>query len=136
MIRRAGLGDLPELVALGSEFHQEDRWSGTLTFDPDSFALTCKALIERGAVFLSDHGLIGLSVSPSIYDHSLNVCSELFFWAPDGRGDALEAAARHWASRHADVIVMGSHEPHDPRMDRWYRRKGYAPIGRQFARRL
>lgn len=136
MIRRALSADLAELAALGAEFHAEDRWSGVLRFDPESFALTCQALLERGAIFLSDHGLIGLSVSPSIYDHNLKVCSELFFWAPDGRGDALEAAARHWASRHADVILMGAHEPHDARVDRWYRRKGYAPIGRQYARRL
>lgn len=136
MIRQAGLGDIPELVALVTEFHTEDRWSGILRFDPESFALTCKAVIERGAAFLSGHGLIGLSVNPSIYDHSTLVCSELFFWAPDGQGNALHAAARHWASRYADIIVMGAHEPADPRIDHWYRRKGYAPIGRQYARKL
>jgi hypothetical protein len=120
---------------LGEAFHAEDRWGGLLTFDPASFRRTCELLIERGVIFITDRGLIGLSVGPSIYNHALTVCSELFFWAPDGRGDELRKAAEAWASGHADVLVMGAHEPGPvERISNWYRRKGYAPIGRQFAR--
>lgn len=135
MIRRATADDLDEITALGNAFHSVERWAGLVAYRPDDFRATCGLLIERGAIFLSDRGLIGLSLGPSIYNHSLTVCSELFFWAPDGQGDALRKAAEGWASEHADVLVMGCHEPGPvERISNWYRRKGYAPIGRQFAK--
>jgi hypothetical protein len=135
VIRRATAADLPWLVALGAQFHAEPRWPAPLTFNPDDFAETCARLLEAGVIFLSERGLIGLMVSPSIYNHSVTVASELFFWAPDGQGDALRRAAEQWASEHADVLVMGAHEPGPvERISNWYRRKGYVPIGRQFAR--
>lgn len=135
MIREAATADLPRIVELGREFHREDRWSGMLAFDPASFAETCGRLLEVGVIFLSDGGLIGLVVNPSIYNHATRVASELFFWAPDGRGDDLRRAAEAWAKQHADVLVMGAHEPGPvERIANWYRRKGYVPIGRQFAK--
>ncbi len=135
MIRQATAADLPRLVALGAAFHRQDRWSGTLTFDAASFRVTCERMLEVGAIFLSDGGLIGLVVNPSIYNHATSVASELFFWAPDGRGDELRKAAEQWASERASVLVMGCHEPGPvERISNWYRRKGYAPIGRQFAK--
>lgn len=135
MIRVATAADLDHIVALGAEFHRVDRWSGLIAFDPADFRAACELLIARGVILLSDGGLIGLTVSPSIYNHALSVCSELFFWAPDGRGDALRRAAEQWASDRASVLVMGCHEPGPvERISNWYRRKGYSPIGRQFAR--
>lgn len=135
MIRQATSADLPWVVELGAQFHAEDRWSGTLTFAPESFWATCEQLLEVGAIFLSERGVIGLVVNPSIYNHATRVASELFFWAPDGRGDALRRAAEAWTKQHADVLVMGAHEPGPvERIANWYRRKGYTPIGRQFAK--
>lgn len=134
MILKATINDLPRVVDLGNRFHSVERWSGILDYRAEDFARSCERLIEHGAIFLSEDGLIGLCVSPSIYNHSQRVCSELFFWAPDGRGEALYRAAVSWAADNADIIVMSGHEPFDPRLDHWYRRKGFAPIGRQYAR--
>lgn len=132
MVRIATLADVPFIVGLGADFHSGPQWGGTVTFDPESFAKTAELVIEQGVIFLSDRGLIGLRVSPSIYNHSQEVVSELFFWAPDGRGDALRKAAEQWAK--GKTLVMGAHEPADPRIEHWYRRAGYVPIGRQFAK--
>src|SRR5512142_1355157 len=87
--KRADLTDIPAILALGAAFHAEERWSGLLTYQEASFRRSCELLIERGAIFLTERGLIGLSLGPSIYNHALTVCSELFFWAPDGKGDLL-----------------------------------------------
>lgn len=127
------------MVALGAALHAEHRWPAPLTFCPADFAQTCVALLASGgAIFLTETGgLIGLTVSPSLYNHADKVVSELFFWAPDGRGDALRKAAEAWAKDRAAVLVMGAHEPGPvERIATWYRRKGYAPIGHQFAKVL
>lgn len=138
MVRAATEQDIPRLVALVAAFHAEPRWPGPLSFKAEDFAQTCQALLASGgAVFLSDGGLIGLTVNPSLYNHAVKVASELFFWAPDGRGDALRQAAEAWAKDRACLLVMSAHEPGPvARIANWYRRKGYQPIGRQFAKVL
>lgn len=136
-VRQATPDDVPHLVALVARFHAEPRWPAPLSFNPEDFAAICRELLEHGAIFCSDGGLLGLMVSPSIYNRADRVCSELFFWAPDGRGDALRRAGEGWAANHADLLVMGCHEPGPvERITNWYRRAGYTPIGRQFAKGL
>jgi hypothetical protein len=132
VIREATAADIPLIVSLGADFHATPQWGGTITFDPESFAKTATRVIETGVIFLSGRGLIGLRASPSIYNYGQEVVSELFFWAPDGRGNALRRAAEQWAA--GRVLVLGAHEPADPRIEHWYRRAGYVPIGRQFAK--
>jgi hypothetical protein len=135
VIRRASADDLPRLVQLGARFHAEPRWPSPIVFSPDDFAETCKRLLEVGVIFLSENGLLGLIVQPSLYNYDAPVCAELFFWAPDGRGDELRRAAEAWAKDRAVMLVMSAHEPGPvERIARWYRRKGYVPIGRQFAK--
>lgn len=135
MIREAQASDLPRLVDLGAKFHVRPRWPEPITFDAEDFAETCRRLLEVGVIFLSDGGLLGLIAQPSIYNHSVRVCAELFFWAPDGQGDALRKAAEAWAKDRAVMLILSGHEPGPiERIANWYRRKGYAPIGRQFAK--
>jgi len=135
VIRQATVADVPHIVALGRAFHAQPRWPAPLTFRAADFADTCDRLLDAGAIFLSERGLIGLVVNPSIYNHAVAVASELFFWAPDGQGDALRRAAEAWAKDRAAVLIMGAHEPGPvERIANWYRRKGYSPIGRQFAK--
>lgn len=108
-----------------------------MNFVAADFAETCARLLEAGVIFVSGGGVLGLVVNPSLYNHAVRVASELFFYAPDGRGDDLRRAAEMWAAEHADLIVMGAHEPGSvERLANWYRRAGYQPIGRQFAKGL
>lgn len=130
--RRATADDIDHIIALGAAFHDE-HGVGPQGFNAGDFGLSVAATIERGAVFLSDGGAIGLAVAPSFLDHSKRLALELFFWAPDGRGDELRKAAEAWAADNADALIMSAHEPAE-RAANWYRRKGYAPIGRQFAK--
>lgn len=135
-MREATYDDLREIVMLVEAFHQVPRWPG-VAFDAADFAVTATRVIERGVIFLSDWGLIGMLVGPSIYNAKSRIAAEMFFWAPDGRGDALRLAAEAWARQRADVIVMGAHEPGPTvRIARWYARKGYVPMGHQFAKVL
>lgn len=123
-------------MALGEAFHATPQWPG-LTFFPEDFRQTAKAILDRGVIFLSRGGLIGLVVAPSLYNREAKVAAEMFFWAPDGEGDALRRAAEEWARERADVLVMNAHEPGDvERIACWYGRKGYVPMGRQFAKVL
>jgi hypothetical protein len=129
------MADLPHLVALGERFHAEPRWPSPIVFNAGDFAETCRRLLEVGVIFLSENGLLGLIVQPSIYNYDVSVCAELFFWAPDGRGDELRRAAEAWAKDRSAMLVMSAHEPGPvERIANWYRRKGYVPIGRQFAK--
>ena len=135
MIREATAADLPQLVALVARFHSEPRWPAPIVFNAEDFAKTAERLIEVGVIFLSEGGLLGLTLQPSIYNYDVTVCAELFFWAPDGRGDELRKAAEAWAAERASLLILSGHEPGPiERIANWYRRKGYTPIGRQFAK--
>lgn len=137
MIRAATEADLDHIVGLVAEFHSVPRWPWDEAFRAEDFRETARLILQRGVIFLSERGLIGLTVSPSLYNHKQATCSELFFWAPDGQGDALRRAAEAWAKNRAQIIIMSAHEPGPvARILNWYRRKGYVPIGRQVAKGL
>ena len=135
--RRATLGDLDFIVELVAAFHETPRWPG-VDFDADDFRFAAARIIETGAVFLTQRGLIGLIVTPSIYNRKARVASEMFFWAPDGQGDALRRAAEAWAASPevaAHALIMNAHQPGEiDRIERWYVRKGYRPMGRQYVK--
>lgn len=120
------------VATLGISFH-ERFGIGPTGFEAASFATSVARVVEEGAVFVTDSGAIGLVLSRSILDHSKRLALELFFYAPDGDGDALRKSAEAWAAENADVLVMSAHEPAE-RASNWYRRKGYAPLGRQFTK--
>lgn len=137
MIRRAELDDLAEVVALVGDFHTPGEWHGLAEFDPISFSEVAAGIIRQGVIFLSERGLIGLVLVPWTYNTNVTVAAECFFWAPDGRGDALLRAAEDWAADKADLISTSAHIPGEPRLkriDRWFRRKGYLPMGLQYAK--
>jgi hypothetical protein len=135
VIREATVADLGHIVSLVAAFHAEPRWPEPIQFNARHFRATAWRLIGSGVILLSERGLLGLTVSPSLYNHHVLICSELFFWAPDGRGDELRRAGEAWAKSRASLLIMSAHEPGPAeRIANWYRRAGYAPIGRQFAK--
>ncbi len=85
------------------------------------------------AVFLTDDGCLGLRVGGTVFNASLRVAYEVFFWAPDGRGDALLKAGKAWAENHSDFQIMNAHRA-NPRIDHWYRRKGFVPLEASYVR--
>lgn len=137
MIRQASAADLDRIVELVAEFGAKGLWPEPLVLDPGDFRQTCERMLERGVMFLSERGVIALTVNPSLYNYRVLVAAEMFFYAPDGRGDELRKAAEAWASERADLLMMGGHEPGPiERISTWYRRKGYAPAARLFSKRV
>jgi len=137
VIRQATAEDIEFVVDLIREFDGLKLWPDPLRLNEDDFRQTVRGLIGQGVIFLSERGFIALTVYPSLYNYSVRIASEMSFYAPDGRGDELRRAAEAWAAERADILVMGGHEPGPiERIARWYRRKGYAPTARLFAKRV
>lgn len=135
MIKEATLDDVAELVALCGRFHAWSKFPGGSVFDPESCAASFRALVERDTATLlhGGGGFIGLSMGPLFFNHAELMAVELFFWAPEGNGDALRKAAEAWAEANgARVLMMCGHAPNAERSAKWYARKGYEPFGRQF----
>lgn len=133
MIQEATPADVPALVDLCARFHAWSQFPGT-TFDAASCERSFQRLIETetGVLLHGGGGLLGLSVGPLFFNHDERMAVELFFWAPEGNGDAFRKAAEQWAEdQGATVLMMCAHEPSE-RSSTWYLRKGYAPFGRQF----
>lgn len=130
MIRRATPDDLQQVVELGEAFHAATIWKDLAPFDRDSFEASVEALLDRddAAIFLSPGGFIGLTKVGLYFNRAVPVTAELFFWAPDGQGDALRKAAERWAG---GLLVMNAHLA-EPRAANWYARKGYRPLEATF----
>lgn len=135
LIRRATEADLPAIVEFGRDFYAASHWASIADYDPERTAGTLRSLIERQdtALFISPRGLIGMVLLP-LWCGDVLTAQEFIFWAGDGQGAALRRAAEAWADEHgARVVVMGAHEPGDmDRIEKFYRRNGYAPHGRSF----
>lgn len=126
--------DLPLIVELGREAHAGSVWDGLADFDPESYALSCRTLIEgdNSEVFVSERGTLWLARFPLWFNHAEALVSEVFFYATAG-GDALRREGERWAS--GNLLTMARHDKTDPRLDSLYRRAGYAPIEHIWIRR-
>lgn len=126
MIREAGPDDLGRVVELGRAFHAVSLWSELVAFDEDSFRASAADLIGRdsAAIFLSDGGFLALTKVGLYFNRAVEVTAELFFWAPDGKGDDLRRAGERWAG---GLLVMNAHGG-DERAGRWYARHGYRQL--------
>lgn len=139
MIAEATHEDVLRLVSLCGHFHEWSNWPGNSVFDPYSCERSFKALVDRDNCTLlhGGGGLMGLSVVPLFFNENERMAVELFFWAPNGNGDEFLKAAEAWSKdRGAEFVMMGAHEPCDPRAPLWYKRKGYSPFGRNYMKVL
>lgn len=132
MIRQAGPDDLEHIVDLGRRFHAASLWSDLVPFEADDFRQSAGALIEResAVIFLSEDGFIGVSKVPLYFNFATPITAELFFWAPDGKGNDLLKAAREWAG---GLLVMNAHRG-DERVCRWYRMQGFQQVEASYLR--
>jgi hypothetical protein len=69
VIREATVADLGHIVSLVAAFHAEPRWPEPIQFNARHFRATAWRLIGSGVILLSERGLLGLTVSPSLYNH-------------------------------------------------------------------
>lgn len=136
MIRKATHDDLPEILKLGAEFlaYSPYAWA---ELDPDAFATFAGHMIENGAIFLSDYGMIGGILSPLYFNPSVVLAAELFWWART-EGKALKAAFEAWAVEQgcAGITFTGLTDHHEAAIRRIYSRAGYAASEVAFVKRF
>lgn len=130
MIRRATIEDAPRVVELGESFHASSMWSD-IPYDKDAMLIFAQNIIERGAVFLSDNGMICGILSPLLFNPSVVVAAAMAWWSPNaGEGQELRDALENWAKEEGASFHQFS-APHDHRvdgMDRMYKRLGFEPV--------
>jgi hypothetical protein len=95
LIRRATEADLDRIVELGAAFHGYSPYR-EIAFDPEGFREFAAKLVEGGAVFLSDDGMIGGCLVPLYFNPAVVMGAELFWWAGK-TGKALREAFEGWA---------------------------------------
>ncbi len=123
-IRAATIDDLGRVVEMGAKFHamSESRFG----YDEDAASSFAKGLIEgdAGAVFLSDHGVIGGALTPAYCCPAWVFAVELFWWA-EKDGLALLRRFEEWAKEMGANEVRMTSLASLPRADAVLRRKGY-----------
>lgn len=124
MIRAAGFEDVPQIVSMGEKFHAMSK--SPFGYDKSAAADFAVGLIERdnGAVFLSDHGVIGGALSSAYCNPAWVFAVELFWWA---ERDGLKLLRRfeEWAREMDAQEVRMTSLASLPRADAVLRRKGY-----------
>lgn len=137
MIRRAAVEDLETVVERVAAFHAYSTWADIPLDRPAVEALADK-LLAGGVVFLSETGLIGGLMAPLWLAPTLQVGLELFWYAPDGHGQALRMAFEDWAREQGAFGLQFSAmaDGHLPALSRIYRRAGYAPVETAFMKRF
>lgn len=126
-IRRATALDIERCVELGATFLSYGPYSD-IPLDRDAWRTFLAALIEKGAVFLSQDGMIGGMLNPLFFNPSVVMGAELFWWAPRG-GRALRIAFEEWAADNGAAGVQFS-SLFDDRRDvaqKLFERAGFRP---------
>lgn len=138
MIREASADDMPLIVELGREMHARSVWRDYAAFAGTDFGNSAQRLIDDpdGAVFLSRRGMLWLSIVSLYFNSGVRIAAEMFFYAPDGHGDALRRAGERWAAQSAQLIAMNRHATTDDRAGILYQRAGYAALEHSFLRAL
>lgn len=128
MIRRATLDDLKDACEFATRFHSESVHADVPVV-AEPLETWMAGLIEGGAVFLSDEGIIGGVMVPFYWNPAFKMAVELFWWAPkDGR--ALRVAFEQWAAEQeaCRIVFSGQVNERQDTIDKIFRRAGYRPV--------
>lgn len=136
MIRRASLDDLDRVVELGEAFHAYSPYR-EIEFSPEGFRGFAERLIEGGAVFLSDDGMIGGCLVPLYFNPSIVMGAELFWWAGK-TGKPLREAFEAWARDEGaqGVQFSGLTDQREETIRKVFARAGYQPGETAFFKRF
>lgn len=142
IIRHAALEDVPALVALGRDMHDESPRFRGLPYDETQVTYVGRNLIENedGLVLVAEHDgqLAGMLAGVAVQHF---FCAEfyatdlVFYVVPEHRGSSaafrlLAQWRTHWRSRGVTELVLGvSTEVHPERTMRLYERLGYRRSG-------
>lgn len=136
MIRRATADDLPRVVELGAAFHAYSPYLD-IPFDADGFGAFARKLIEGGAVFLSDDGMVGGLLVPLYFNPAVVMGAELFWWAGK-TGKPLREAFEAWARGEGaqGVQFSGLTDQREETIRKVFARAGYERAETAFFKRF
>lgn len=136
MIRRATDADLDRIVELGAAFHAYSPYR-EIAFDPEGFRSFAGQLIECGAVFLSEDGMLGGLLVPLYFNPAVVMGAELFWWAGK-TGKALRDAFEAWARDEGahGVQFSGLTDQREETIRKVFERAGYARAETAFFKRF
>lgn len=150
LVRLSTHEDMPEIIAMGRQFHVLSGMKDVSEFDPASLEKTVSAMLNgqvNGFVLVAELGdeLVGMTagiIYPLYFNLSLTGCQELFWYCkPNGRNgvgrlllDELESEA---SRRGAEVFMTAALAGlRDAAIAKVYERRGYRPMENTFVRKL
>lgn len=136
MIRKASHDDMAEVLRLSAEFLAIGPYAW-VPLDLPAFEAFAGQLIERGAIFLSDDGIIGGCLSPFYFNPSVAMVCELF-WFARKEGRELREALEDWGREQgcAAVTCSGLANDREATVRRLYERAGYTATEVAFFKRF
>lgn len=100
-MRKATHDDLDSVVDMGADFHAFSPWR-EIPFDRDSTKAFCARLLDGGAIFINEGGMIGGLLNPLYFNPAYVVGAELFWWGRK-HGDDLRIAFEDWSKENNAV---------------------------------
>lgn len=136
MIRQATADDLDRIVELGSAFHAYCPYRD-IEFSPEGFREFAGKLIDGGAIFLSEDGMIGGLLVPLYFNPEVVMGAELFWWAGK-TGKPLREAFEAWARDGGaqGVQFSGLTDQREETIRKVFARAGYQPAETAFFKRF
>jgi hypothetical protein len=136
VIWRATADDLDRIIELITAFHGYSPYRD-IPFDPDGFRTFATHLIEHGAIFLSEDGVIGGLLVPLYFNPAMLMAAELFWWAGH-TGRQLREAFEAWAveSGANGVQFSGLTDQREATIRKVFARAGYSPAEMAFFKRF
>ena len=124
-VRMASVDDQDQCVELGATFLAYGPYAA-VPLDREAFRSFLTALIDKGAVFLSEDGILGGCLNPLYFNPAVVWGAELFWWAPKG-GRAMRIAFEDWARAQgaAGVSFSSLHDDRREIAQKLFERAGY-----------
>lgn len=136
MIRLGTTDDLDRITDLGEAFHSYSPYRD-IEFSREGFRTFAEKLIEGGAVFLSEDGMLGGCLVPLYFNPAVVMGAELFWWAGK-TGKPLREAFEAWARDQGahGVQFSGLCDQRAETIHKVFQRAGYAPAETAFFKRF
>lgn len=136
MIRAATLEDMPRILELGAEFLAIGPYAW-VPLDLAAFETAAGRMIEHGAIFLAEDGMIGGVIYQFYFNPSVTMAAELFWYSPKN-GRALREAFEGWAQERgcSAVTCSGLANERESTVRKLFGRVGYDATEVAFVKRF
>lgn len=132
MVRKATVGDIPNIVELGKRCQKDSHLPYTVV--DDDFEETLKNAIEDHIVFVSDGGFIIVVIVPLYFNKSVTIAQELVWYSEDGSGPSLLKTATEEAKALGCLEIQVGFQ--NTRKHSWFRKMGFSSYGHDYVMRF